>query len=82
MPGDYVEYLSVDSISKTESVDIELVELLLVEYLNVINCSGLPNHRIVLEFGCMLILLRNIDQGTELCNGTRLVVTNLGNRVI
>ena len=47
MPGDSVEYLSVGSISKTESLDSELAELFSVEFLNTINCSGLPNHKII-----------------------------------
>ncbi|KAL6544062.1 hypothetical protein OROGR_010559 [Orobanche gracilis] len=30
----------------------------------------------------MVMLLRNIDQGAELCNGTRLIVTKLGKLVV
>ena len=82
MPGDSVEYLSSDSISKTESVDSEMAELFSVEFLNTINCSRLPNHRILLKVGCMIMLLRNIDQASELCNGTRLIVTNMGKHII
>ena len=78
MPGDFVEYLSADSISKTESMDSEIAELFTVEFLNAIKCSRVPNHRIVLKVGCMVMLLRNIVQAFELCNGTRLIVTDLG----
>lgn len=69
-------------ISKTESVDSEMVELFSAEFLNIINCSRLPNNRIVLKVGCMIMLLKNIDQASELCNGTRLIVTNLGKHII
>jgi ATP-dependent DNA helicase PIF1 len=42
----------------------------------------LPNHEIKLKIGTPIMLLRNIDQAEGLCNGTRLTVTRLGNRVI
>ncbi|XP_074304676.1 uncharacterized protein LOC141639454 [Silene latifolia] len=35
-----------------------------------------------LKVGVILMLLRNIDQSCGLCNGTRLIVTDLGSRVI
>ena len=82
MPGDSVEYLSADNISKTKSIDSEMTDLFTVEFLNTIKCSGLPNHRIVLKVGCMIMLLRNIDHASELCNGTRLIATNMGKHII
>ncbi|KAL6540683.1 hypothetical protein OROMI_024566 [Orobanche minor] len=53
-----------------------------VEYLNTIKCSGLSSHEIILKEGCITILLRNIDPCSELCNGTRMIVTKLGDRII
>lgn len=44
--------------------------------------SGLPNHRLVLKEDVPIMLLRNIDQPAGLCNGTRLKVRKLGERVI
>ena len=82
MSGDSREYLSADSISQVDANCEGLKDLISVEYLNTINCSGLPNHIIVLKVGCMVMLLRNIDQSSELCNGTRLIVTTLGKHVI
>ncbi|KAK9706387.1 hypothetical protein RND81_07G121000 [Saponaria officinalis] len=52
------------------------------DVLNTIRCSGLPNHVLRLKVGATVMLLRNIDQFSSLCNRTRLVVTNLGSRVI
>ncbi|XP_035836098.1 ATP-dependent DNA helicase pif1-like [Helianthus annuus] len=44
--------------------------------------SGLPNHRLALKVGVPVMLLRNIDQQNGLCNGTRLQVKKMYNRVI
>ncbi|XP_047270422.1 ATP-dependent DNA helicase PIF1-like [Capsicum annuum] len=52
------------------------------KFLNSIKCSGIPNHSITLKVGVPVMLLRNIDQSSGLCNGTRLIITKLGNRVI
>ncbi|XP_016195333.1 uncharacterized protein LOC107636328 [Arachis ipaensis] len=47
-----------------------------------IRCSSLPNHSLKLKIGMPIILLRNIDPAGGLCNGTRLVVRDLGRNVI
>ncbi|XP_052108445.1 uncharacterized protein LOC107463334 [Arachis duranensis] len=52
------------------------------EFINDIKCSGLPNHKLTLKTGVIIMLLRNIDQTLCLCNGTRLIVNELGNNVI
>ncbi|KAL1202767.1 hypothetical protein V5N11_031395 [Cardamine amara subsp. amara] len=52
------------------------------EYLNSLDFPGIPNHRLCLKVGVPVMLLRNLNQKNGLCNGTRLVVTRLGNRVI
>jgi ATP-dependent DNA helicase PIF1 len=50
------------------------------EFLNSLNFSGVPPHKLSLRVGCPIILLRNLTGG--LANGTRLIVTRLGDRVI
>ncbi|KAL6581949.1 hypothetical protein OROMI_005963 [Orobanche minor] len=82
MPGNCKEYLSADSISQDDSDIGRLNDVFSVEFLNTIKCSGLPNHRMVLKVGCMVMLLRNIDPSMELCNGTRLIVKKLAQNVI
>ncbi|KAL6567653.1 hypothetical protein OROGR_001321 [Orobanche gracilis] len=82
MPGEEVEYLSSDCISKEEGEVNEHEHIYSTEFLNTVRCSGLPNHSLKLKVGCMVMLLRNIDQGAELCNGTRLIVTKLGKLVV
>ncbi|XP_057249393.1 uncharacterized protein LOC130590837 [Beta vulgaris subsp. vulgaris] len=81
IPGDEKIYLSCDGISKDEG-NLGAHDIYSTEFLNTIKCSGLPNHSIKLKVGAPIMLLRNIDQTSGLCNGTRLVVKHLGNRVI
>lgn len=52
------------------------------EYLNTINLSGMPNHDLTLKVGCPIILLRTLNSFDGLCNGTRMNVTALRERVI
>ncbi|XP_016165180.1 uncharacterized protein LOC107607791 [Arachis ipaensis] len=52
------------------------------ELLNSINCSGLPPHKLILKVGVPVMLLRNIDQSSGICNSTMLQVRKLGNHVI
>ncbi|KAK9668687.1 hypothetical protein RND81_13G078500 [Saponaria officinalis] len=66
IPNEERVYLSSDEISKEEN--------------NI--AIRLTNHNIKLKVGAIVMLLRNIAQANGLCNGTRLVVTNIGDRVI
>ncbi|XP_076941146.1 uncharacterized protein LOC143610590 [Bidens hawaiensis] len=82
-PGDEREYLSSDCICPTEMVNENLDESLCSpDILNGIKASCFPNHRLVLKVGVPVMLLRNVDQKSGLCNGTRLKVVSLGNRII
>ncbi|KAL6558125.1 hypothetical protein OROMI_018475 [Orobanche minor] len=82
MSGEVVEYLSSNSICKTERDMTDKEDVFSPEFLNTIKCSGLLNHVIMLKVGCLVMLLMNIDQTRGLCNGTRIVVTKLGKQVI
>ncbi|XP_072084694.1 uncharacterized protein [Arachis hypogaea] len=75
-------YLSSDSISMDEGNMESQLDLYGPELLNSINCSGLLPHKLILKVGVPMMLLRNIDQSSGLCNGTRLQVRKLGNHVI
>ena len=50
--------------------------------MNTVKSSGLPNHELNLKVGVPIMLLRNIDQPLGLCNGTRLIITQMGNFVL
>ncbi|XP_021968916.1 ATP-dependent DNA helicase PIF1-like [Helianthus annuus] len=52
------------------------------DVLNGLKVSGMPNHKLVLKVGVPIMLLRNLDQKNGLCNGTRLQVVKLGDRII
>ncbi|KAH0778727.1 hypothetical protein KY290_005154 [Solanum tuberosum] len=75
-------YLSSDKICRSDHTYSALEHVHTPEFLNNIKCSGVPNHSITLKVGVPVMLLRNIDQSAGLCNGTRLIVTKLGNQVI
>ncbi|XP_021728397.1 uncharacterized protein LOC110695477 [Chenopodium quinoa] len=78
--GEEKVYLSSDSICKADMQNNQ--ELYSTDFLNSIKCSGLSNYSLRLKVGVPVMLLRNIDQPSGLCNGTRLVITQLGNPAI
>ncbi|XP_058777192.1 uncharacterized protein LOC131651551 [Vicia villosa] len=82
IPGEEKEYLSYDSIDRTNTSYTEAYEVLTLEFLSKLRTRGLPNHRIKLKVGTPIMLMRNLDQSDGLCNGTRLIVTRLANYVI
>lgn len=82
IPEDQKEYLSADSVCKCDD-DFGLDHRwITTEFLNDIKCSGMPNHRLILKVGVPIMLLRNVDQASHLCNGTCLTVVSLGKNVI
>jgi ATP-dependent DNA helicase PIF1 len=56
--------------------------LYLVDFLNILQFSGIANHKLKLKVGVPVLLLHNFNQSIRLCNGTRLIVKRLGQRVI
>ncbi|KAL4573439.1 hypothetical protein LXL04_020245 [Taraxacum kok-saghyz] len=82
MSGDMHEMLSSDNIcTSTENLE-EMQILYPTEFLNSLRFSGVPNHVVHLKIGAPIILLRNLNLQMGLCNGTRLVITQIGRRVI
>jgi hypothetical protein len=80
--GQQKEYLSSDTIDKS-TAQHEAYDLLYpIEFLNSITANNFPHHRIVLKQGVPIMLLRNLNQRAGLCNGTRLIVTSVGDWTI
>uniref|UniRef100_A0A0R0EZF3 ATP-dependent DNA helicase n=1 Tax=Glycine max TaxID=3847 RepID=A0A0R0EZF3_SOYBN len=80
--GDHMEYLSSDSVDKSETSEDSYFQSITTEFLNSLNTSALPTHSIKLKIGSPIMLLRNLDQNQGLCNGTRFVVTKMEKHVI
>ncbi|KEH21931.1 PIF1-like helicase [Medicago truncatula] len=75
-------YLSCDSPLSTNSMASRPDDIHTPEFLNTINASGIPNHKLKLKVGVLIMLLRNLDPTTVLCNGTRLIITKMGRYVL
>jgi ATP-dependent DNA helicase PIF1 len=52
------------------------------EYLNTLSVNGIPPHRLVMELGAPIMLLRNINPKEGLCNGTRLILKSKNGQVL
>ncbi len=80
-------YLSVNSLAPTEegagvAAGVSMDSLYSVEFLNTLQFSSIANHKLELKVGVLILLLRNLNQSIRLCNGTRLIIKRLGQRVI
>ncbi|XP_046976432.1 uncharacterized protein LOC124542534 [Vanessa cardui] len=72
---DVVEYF-VDIV-----MDSEQVTSYPTEFLNSLELSGVPSHKLRLKVGVPVLLMRNLE-APRLCNGTRLQITQLGRNII
>lgn len=81
LPGESQTFTSVDAAgSRGENGGREMMYPR--EYLNSINCSGLPLARLELKIGAPVMVLRNLAAAEGVCNGTRGVVAQMSARVI
>jgi hypothetical protein len=60
-PGEIQTFLSADTIKNNNGEGGQDVLMYPVEYLNSINCSGLPLHKLELKKGCPVMVLRNLN---------------------
>nr|GEV98373.1 DNA helicase [Tanacetum cinerariifolium] len=77
LPGRAYTYLSYDEAIPYGHDGGEVELLYPREYLNTLSFPGLPPHRLELKIDTPIMLLRNINIVGGLCNGTRLIVTQL-----
>jgi ATP-dependent DNA helicase PIF1 len=52
------------------------------KFLNTITLAGMPPHRMALKVGVPVILLRNLNAASRLCNGIHLIIWRLARRLI
>ncbi|XP_027770897.1 ATP-dependent DNA helicase PIF1-like [Solanum pennellii] len=52
------------------------------EYLNTLTPNGLPPHRLELKENAPIMLLRNLDPSSGLCNGTRMICRGFSQNVL
>jgi len=80
--GDCKEYRSFDQIANSIEMPSDYELLYPPEVLNSIVLNNYPQHCLLLKVGIPVVLLRNIDQAQGLCNGTRLLIRRLGDRIL
>ncbi|XP_076883420.1 uncharacterized protein LOC143532186 [Bidens hawaiensis] len=82
LPGTPTTYQSTDLAVPHTKNHTDLETLYPSEYLTTLNIAGFPPHELKLKVNVPIILLRNINQKTGLCSGTRLLITQLLPRLI
>ncbi|KAK4594131.1 hypothetical protein RGQ29_017994 [Quercus rubra] len=75
-------YLSADSLCKASSNILDQDVMCPIEFLNSLKFPGIPNHKLRLKVGLPIMLLRNLNQSNGLCNGTRLLVTQISKWIL
>jgi ATP-dependent DNA helicase PIF1 len=78
VPGQEHVFLSTDLV---ETGDDQAM-VIGTEFLNTITLAGMPPHHLAFKVSVLVILLRNLDVASELCNGTRLIIWCLARRLI
>ncbi|KAG8366715.1 hypothetical protein BUALT_Bualt17G0108200 [Buddleja alternifolia] len=81
LPGEVRQFCSADTLCPGEMTDHEQ-NMNPPELLNSIKISGIPNHCLELKEGSPIMLLRNLNQSLGLCNGTRLIISKMGEKVL
>ncbi|KAK9049544.1 hypothetical protein SSX86_031487 [Deinandra increscens subsp. villosa] len=81
-PGETHAYLSDDSMVPHSQNQTDSDIMYPSEYLHLLNFPGIPPHSLCLKEKSPIMLLRNINQSSGLCNGTRLIVSRLMPKLI
>ncbi|CAI5440372.1 unnamed protein product [Caenorhabditis angaria] len=82
LPGNSKSFKSLDVIVRKEGETDASCQYYTTEFLNRMTPSGMPPHDLQLKKGAIIMLLRNLDVKNSLCNGSRFVVENMGERVL
>ncbi|CAN1135099.1 ATP-dependent DNA helicase pif1 [Linum perenne] len=82
IPGSSKKYFSADSLSTTNANTATLQVEYPLEFLNSLSFNGVPEHILDLKPYVTVMLLRNINPAAGMCNGTRILLTHLGDYVL
>jgi PIF1-like helicase/DNA helicase Pif1-like protein len=84
MSGDVKIYYSTDQVIHESGADMNNHNdlLLTTELLQSIKSNSLPPGELRIKIGCPLILMRNLSPSTGLCNGSRMIVKEMSERVL
>ncbi|GJS05278.1 ATP-dependent DNA helicase PIF1-like protein [Tanacetum coccineum] len=82
LTGKSVTYNSADEVCKASTESLDQQQLYPTKFLNTLNFSGMPPHALCLKKELPIMLLRNVNPTKGLCNGTRLIIIELGEFVI
>lgn len=80
--GDPKIYYSADQVIHESGADNHNYYFLTPEFLRSVNSSSLPPGELRIKIGCPLILLRNLSPTNGLCNGSRMTVISMSERVL
>ncbi|CAN0874978.1 ATP-dependent DNA helicase PIF1 [Linum grandiflorum] len=75
-------YLSSDTLTTNGANQTALEIEYPTEFLNSLSFNGMPEHQLHFKQYTIVMLLRNLNPAAGLCNGTRILLTNLGTNVI
>ena len=78
-PEEAKVFHGADSILNNHGNGQEGILMYPVEYLNSINCSGVPLAKLTLKIGCPIMILRNLNASEGVCNGSCGIITRIGN---
>ncbi|CAI0382358.1 unnamed protein product, partial [Linum tenue] len=82
VPGDSKTYYISDSLLQSTDTSSTFDECYPTEFLNTLTFNGVPNHEVTLKKNTPVMLLRNLNPALGLCNGTRIMITVLGDNFI
>ncbi|CAG8769459.1 3928_t:CDS:2, partial [Cetraspora pellucida] len=84
LKGDTVNLYSTDDLAddKTQENNINQRNMPTTELMNSFNAPRIPQHCLTLKQGCVATIMRNLSLQDGLCKNSRVIITNIGHRLI
>ena len=82
MPSDGKTFYSADKIIHEPGADDHSSSFITPEFMRSINSSSLSLGELNIKIGCPLILIRNLSPSRGLCNGSRMIVIEMSQRIL